>query len=116
MSWVDCSKLWDHILKKLGGQIVQYDRLLFRDFGASSVKSLTSYNVFAALLWTAPELMTSQRAAADGVGLSVGNQGTQKGDVYSFAIILHEILYRAGLFRCVEDSEPTPAKSKSTFT
>jgi len=60
--------------------------------------------------------MASQRAVADGVGLSIGSYGTQKGDVYSFAIILHEILYRAGLFRCVEDSEPTPAKSKSTYT
>jgi len=61
----------------------------------------------AALLWSAPELMASQRARV--VGLSTG---TQKGDVYSFAIILHEILYRAGLFRCVEEDEPIPAKSK----
>jgi len=60
------------------------------------------------LLWTAPELMASQRAGA--LGLSTG---TQKGDVYSFAIILHEILYRAGLFRCVENDEPIPPKSKS---
>jgi len=66
---------------------------------------------FVALLWTAPELMASQRAG--GIGLSVNTTGTQKGDVYSFAIVLHEITYRAGLFRCVEDSEPTPAKSQS---
>ena len=52
--------------------------------------------------------MASQRAGV--VGLSTG---TQKGDVYSFAVILHEILYRAGLFRCVEDDESIPAKSKS---
>jgi len=63
---------------------------------------------FPALLWTAPELMASQRAGA--LGLSTG---TQKGDVYSFAIILHEILYRAGLYRCVENDEPIPPKSKS---
>jgi len=63
--------------------------------------------VCPALLWTAPELMASQRAGA--VGLSTG---TQKGDVYSFAIILHEILYRSGLFRCEDDSEAIPAKSK----
>jgi len=62
---------------------------------------------FPALLWTAPELMASQRAGA--LGLSTG---TQKGDVYSFAIILHEILYRAGLFRSVDDLESIPAKSK----
>ena len=65
---------------------------------------------FTALLWTAPELMASQRAGV--VGLSTG---TQKGDVYSFAVILHEIVYRAGLFRCVEDDESIPAKSKPVF-
>jgi len=62
---------------------------------------------FPALLWTAPELMASQRMGA--VGLSTG---TQRGDVYSFAIILHEILYRAGLFRCYDDVDSVPAKSK----
>ena len=61
-----------------------------------------------ALLWSAPELMASQRAGVAGL-----STGTQKGDVYSFAIILHEILYRAGLFRCVDEDEPIPAKSKS---
>jgi len=51
--------------------------------------------------------MTSQRAGVSGL-----SEGTQKGDVYSFAIIVHEILYRAGLFRCLDDAEPIPAKSK----
>jgi len=64
-----------------------------------------------ALLWTAPELGASQRASA--TGLSVVTHGTQKGDVYSFAIILHEILYRSGIFRCFEDDEQIPAKSES---
>ena len=63
------------------------------------------------MLWTAPELMPSQRAG--GIGLSMG---TQKGDVYSFAIVLHEILYRAGLFHCVQDDEPIPAKSMPMYT
>ena len=75
----------------------------------------TEYTVLqflcAALLWTAPELMEKQRASA--TGLSVVTYGTQKGDVYSFAVILHEILYRSGIFRCFEDEERIPAKSES---
>ena len=62
------------------------------------------------MLWTAPELMASKLAGAS--GLLVETHGTQKGDVYSFAIILHEILYRAGLFRCFDDDDHIPAKSK----
>ena len=69
--------------------------------------NISSRIFFPALLWTAPELMASQRAGA--LGLSTG---TQKGDVYSFAIILHEILYRAGLFRCVDNCKPILSKSK----
>jgi len=49
----------------------------------------------------------AQRASVVGV-----STGTQKGDVYSFAIILHEIFYRAGLFHCFKDDDPIPPKSK----
>ena len=38
------------------------------------------------MLWTAPELLRME---------SPPYQGTQKGDVYTFAIILQELLYRA---------------------
>jgi len=62
-----------------------------------------------ALLWSAPELMVPQR---DCVAGRWTDTGTHKGDVYSFAIILHEILYRAGLFCCIEDAESIPAKSE----
>jgi len=63
--------------------------------------------MFPALLWTAPELMASQQAGCGGL-----STGTQKGDVYSFGIILHEILYRAGLFCCAKEDEPMPPKSE----
>ena len=34
--------------------------------------------------------------------------GTQEGDVYSFAIIVQEILYRNGPFFVCEDNQPQP--------
>jgi len=62
--------------------------------------------------------MASQQAAAaavavDGGGLTTSMGGSQKGDVYSFAVIMHEIIYRVGLFRCTDDDQPIPAKSQS---
>ncbi|CAJ0561087.1 unnamed protein product, partial [Mesorhabditis spiculigera] len=53
-------------------------------------------------LWTSPELLR--------VGNSRPVGGTQKGDVYSFAIILHEMLWRRGVFDLGEDVEMTPSE------
>lgn len=40
-------------------------------------------------MWTAPELLRMQHRP---------QEGTQKGDVYSFAIICQEIVYRYGVY------------------
>ena len=59
------------------------------------------------MLWTAPELLIERN--------KTGNQfvtGTQKGDVYSFAIIVHEILYRSGPFFVSEENQPLPKGSR----
>lgn len=45
------------------------------------------------MFWTAPELLRD---------LAPPRNGTQKGDVYSFAIILQEILFRAPPFEVMD--------------
>ncbi len=46
-------------------------------------------------MWRAPELQVSYQSHLGG---NLEPEGTQKGDVYSFAVIVQEILYRQGVF------------------
>ncbi|XP_073419117.1 atrial natriuretic peptide receptor 1 isoform X2 [Dendrobates tinctorius] len=55
----------------------------------SALDSEDSHAFFAKKLWTAPELLRLE---------SPSPQGSQKGDVYSFGIILQEIALRNGVF------------------
>ncbi|XP_067672453.1 receptor-type guanylate cyclase Gyc76C-like isoform X2 [Haliotis asinina] len=60
------------------------------DFGLLEVRAATyrkedEHAYYRNLLWTAPELLRKQTPS-----------GSQKGDVYAFAIILHEIFGRSG--------------------
>ena len=48
--------------------------------------------ILVELLWTAPEHLRSEQS----------QKGSQKGDIYSYAIVLYEILYRNGPFRNVD--------------
>ena len=50
------------------------------------------YFVCSDLLWTAPELLRAHDSRT--VAPSRGGSGSKAGDVYSFSIILHEILFR----------------------
>nr|XP_018671934.1 atrial natriuretic peptide receptor 1-like isoform X1 [Ciona intestinalis] len=62
----------------------------FRD--GSRTDSKTGFKYYENKLWTAPELLRLQTS-----------HGTQKGDVYSFAIIVQEIMYRKGVFYTKEE-------------
>ena len=59
----------------------------------SSSRYINYDTVNSEQLWTAPEIL---RLASRPLG------GTPKGDVYSFAIICQEIVYRNGVFYCGE--------------
>uniref|UniRef100_A0ABM0M6S0 Guanylate cyclase n=1 Tax=Saccoglossus kowalevskii TaxID=10224 RepID=A0ABM0M6S0_SACKO len=75
-------------------KITDFDLIRFRE-GQTEIK-YTHYIEYARKLWTAPEL------------LNMGDtplKGTQKGDVYSFGIILQEIVVRGGPY-CMFNMEP----------
>jgi len=58
------------------------------------------------MLWTAPEILIEREKEQNKFV-----PGTQEGDVYSFAIIVQEILYRNGPFFVCEDNQPSPKGS-----
>ena len=63
-----------------------------------SINHILIFISYIAKLWTAPELLRLHTPPLE---------GTQKGDVYSFAIICQEILYRNGTFNTdVVDESP----------
>ncbi|KAG5874578.1 hypothetical protein JTB14_008433 [Gonioctena quinquepunctata] len=71
--------------------------LKIADFGLSFLRAYVieessdkeSFSFWRKLLWTAPELLNMH---------PIPPAGSQKGDVYSFGIIMHEIIVRQGVF------------------
>ncbi|KAK9512964.1 hypothetical protein O3M35_001263 [Rhynocoris fuscipes] len=73
------------------------------DFGLHELRhcpeneSIGEHQRYRNLLWTAPELLR---------GEGPSKKGSQKGDIYAFAIILHEIIVRKGPFGGCGKEEP----------
>ncbi|XP_076366605.1 atrial natriuretic peptide receptor 1-like isoform X2 [Tachypleus tridentatus] len=69
--------------------------LKIKDFGLHNIRvsdvseNVDSYAYWRRKLWTAPEILRMSNPPSE---------GTPKGDVYSFAIIAHEIVVRQGTF------------------
>ncbi|KAH8271442.1 hypothetical protein KR018_010761, partial [Drosophila ironensis] len=86
--------------------------LKITDFGLHSLRrtrfdlesdggNCSSHAYWSKLLWTAPELLKMEQNRAP--------EGTQKGDVYAFGIIVHEITTRQGPFylgKCAYEKSP----------
>ncbi|KAM7315091.1 atrial natriuretic peptide receptor 1 [Ixodes scapularis] len=96
MAYLHSSVLHSHGNLKSSNCVVDSRFVLkITDFGLHCLRSSDnnenhdSYAYWRRMLWTAPEL---QRAC------DAPSAGTQKGDVYSFAIIAHEIVLRQGPF------------------
>ncbi|KAJ9595888.1 hypothetical protein L9F63_012907, partial [Diploptera punctata] len=98
MSYLHNSEVRSHGALKSSNCVVDSRFVLkITDFGLHSLRGGTedsedtdSYAYWRKQLWTAPELLR--------LGSQRPPEGTQKGDVYSFAIIVHEIITRQGPF------------------
>jgi len=98
LSFIHASELQCHGNLKSSNCVVDGRFVLkLTDFGLHELRRKSeldsdrgSYEQLKARLWTAPELLRQQDASQSLV------VGSQKGDIYSFSIITHEIVERSG--------------------
>ncbi|XP_023227111.1 atrial natriuretic peptide receptor 1-like [Centruroides sculpturatus] len=112
MAYLHSSELRSHGNLKSSNCVVDSRFVLkITDFGLYSLRSYdendneNSYAYWKRKLWTAPELLRMSDPPPE---------GTQKGDVYSFSIISHEIVTRQGTFS-VGDLELSPKGMTSIY-
>ncbi|XP_060825092.1 atrial natriuretic peptide receptor 1-like isoform X2 [Bombus pascuorum] len=108
MAYLHASELKSHGNLKSSNCVVDSRFVLkIADFGLHELRRANcneevdkdSYAYWRGQLWTAPELLRIERRPPE---------GTQKGDVYSFAIIVHEIVVRRGPFYLGDDRDISP--------
>ncbi|XP_055849222.1 atrial natriuretic peptide receptor 1 isoform X2 [Episyrphus balteatus] len=109
MHFLHCSDIKSHGNLKSSNCVVDSRFVLkITDFGLHSLmrkpiendeENCNHYAYWSNLLWTAPELLRLENRPPE---------GTQKGDVYSFGIIVHEITTRQGPFYLGETADKSP--------
>ncbi|XP_043518997.1 atrial natriuretic peptide receptor 1-like isoform X2 [Frieseomelitta varia] len=108
MAYLHASEVKSHGNLKSSNCVVDSRFVLkITDFGLHELRKANttdedyedSYAYWRGQLWTAPELLRMERRPPE---------GTQKGDVYSFAIIVHEIVVRRGPFYLGDDCDISP--------
>ncbi|XP_043247996.1 atrial natriuretic peptide receptor 1-like [Colletes gigas] len=109
MAYLHASELKSHGNLKSSNCVVDSRFVLkITDFGLHELRKLNpcdaevdkgSYAYWRRQLWTAPELLRMERRPPE---------GTQKGDVYSFAVIVHEIVVRQGPFYLGDNCDLSP--------
>ncbi|XP_076677166.1 atrial natriuretic peptide receptor 1 isoform X3 [Andrena cerasifolii] len=109
MAYLHASEVRSHGNLKSSNCVVDSRFVLkIADFGLHELRKMNpsdaeadrdSYAYWRRQLWTAPELLRTERRPPE---------GTQKGDVYSFAIIVHEIVVREGPFYLADNCNLSP--------
>ncbi|KAK3911861.1 Atrial natriuretic peptide receptor 2 [Frankliniella fusca] len=114
MSYLHSSEVRSHGDLKSSNCVVDSRFVLkITDFGIHRLREVCreeedSHAYWRRKLWTAPELLR--------MGQDAPLDGTQKGDVYSFAIIVHEIVTREGPWSGIPDPDMSPyGKSPSAL-
>ncbi|XP_034234224.1 LOW QUALITY PROTEIN: atrial natriuretic peptide receptor 1 [Thrips palmi] len=106
MSYLHSSEVKSHGNLKSSNCVVDSRFVLkITDFGIHRLREVCreeedSHAYWRRKLWTAPELLR--------MGPDALSDGTQKGDVFSFAIIVHEIVTREGPWSGIQDPDMSP--------
>ncbi|KAI6203554.1 Guanylate cyclase [Aphelenchoides besseyi] len=93
-------------------KVTDFGLLDLRAMEEVTAEDLDSHAYYRKLLWTAPEILRESNNFTNVADVLVAHKSDtkmmQKADLYSFALILHEMLFRRGAFYRGEDENPEP--------